>query len=684
MKKIGALTAAILLVAPLALRAQTSDQSEGYYDRSFARITYVKGDVSVQRASDQGFERGEVNLPLVQGDKLGTKGGRTEIHLGRSNYLRLDADTQLDFSRLPQRDGDPVGLHLLAGRIYLRVASLDRAKAIEVHTPDASFYVLDGGLYRFEVSPSRETEVFVLDGALEAAGQEGSVEVDRNGRLVAVDGELRSRDDGYGAVRDDFSEWNADRDEVHRPRASTRYLPREIDEYQDELDTYGRWTYEQPYGYVWVPSVYESDWRPYYHGRWVWYPIIGWTWVSYEPWGWAAYHYGRWHWRLGLGWYWIPTRHWGPAWVHWWSDYDYCGWCPLGWYDRPIIIVNNHFYHHDDGRDYPRDSRALTVVRRDQLQSREISRAALRADRISSISRVSLKARQPEIRPVVDRSSLDQREGAKILSRESVRGVARSFAPGEVRRDLPRLSEARVLKGEERSLTPRALSPREFKTYPSRRLDGSTSRSIRSFSRDREGGDEGRSALAPRGAIKSYPARPESTLSERSRLGERRDQPSLSRAAQPREFESRLLRRETDSPEPRSSSGSLGEILRTFRSRLAGVEPRSGDANPDSGDDFAPRIRSFDTPERRLTERYDDDSDEPRSLRSYDPPSRESSSPSSSYSSRSRESSFSSSRSGLSSRSSSSRSSSGSRPSSPSRSSGSSSRSGSSGRIRKK
>jgi hypothetical protein len=78
--------------------------------------------VSIQRASDQGFEQGEINLPLVQGDKLGTKDGRTEIDFGKSNYLRVDGDTQIDFNRMPQREGDPVGLHLLAGTGQLALA----------------------------------------------------------------------------------------------------------------------------------------------------------------------------------------------------------------------------------------------------------------------------------------------------------------------------------------------------------------------------------------------------------------------------------------------------------------------------------------------------------------------------------------------------------------------------------
>ena len=642
MKKLGAFAIGILVVFPLAILAQ----DEGYYDRSYARMSYIKGDVSVQRASDQGFEQGEVNLPLVQGDKLGTRDGRAEIQFGKSNYLRIDANTQLDFKGLPQRDGDATSLHLLAGRIYLRVAFLDREKAFEIHTPDGSFYVLDQGLYRFEVSQSRETEVFVLDGSLEAAGQEGSVQVGRNERLTAVNGDLRSPSSDYIVTRDDFAEWNADRDELHKPRASTRYLPEEINEYQDELDANGHWTYERPYGYVWVPYISDSDWRPYYNGRWVWYPIIGWTWVSYESWGWCAYHYGRWHWRLGLGWYWIPTHHWGPAWVHWWSDYNYYGWCPLGWHNSPIVVINNYFYDRYDHRDYPLNSRALTVVHRNQLQSRQIARDALSSDRIKLVNKVSLRAQQPDIKPIVNRASLDQRIGEKILSRQDIRGVRKSFSPGGIRLDRPQLVNDVRGKGTVDSFDKTAIRERSLNSGP---------RDIR------DSGRTGTPRLLNKEGIKSYPSRT-SPSSLRSDLSPRAD----------------------ESREPRASSDALGGLLRTFRSRISESGTRSGER--DSIDRTSPRTRSYNDGERRPEVRSNRDSDGPSYSRSYSSPSRESSSSSSSnrpsYSPRARESSPSSS----SSRSSySPRSSSGSRSySSPSRSSGSSSRSVSSGRIHKK
>src|SRR5262249_40379965 len=53
------------------------------------------------------------------------------------------------------------------------------------------------------------------------------------------------------------------------------------------------------------------------YGRWVWEDFYGWTWVSDDPWGWAPYHYGRWYWG-SRGWLWWPGAigphyYWRPA-----------------------------------------------------------------------------------------------------------------------------------------------------------------------------------------------------------------------------------------------------------------------------------------------------------------------------------------------------------------------------------
>src|SRR4030066_1831561 len=101
MRQASLLAIAFIVSIPLGLMAQ----DEGYYPYSYARLSYVNGSVYVQRTSDLGYEKGEVNLALVQGDKMGTENGQAEIHFGRRNSLRLNYYTKVEFAVLPKEIG---------------------------------------------------------------------------------------------------------------------------------------------------------------------------------------------------------------------------------------------------------------------------------------------------------------------------------------------------------------------------------------------------------------------------------------------------------------------------------------------------------------------------------------------------------------------------------------------------
>lgn len=376
---------------------------EGYYRYQFARIQYVQGDVILQ--TGEGIEEAaEVNFAIAEGNVLITREGRAEVYLGRGNDLRLDNWTRVEFLNLPRSEGEKTKLRIVEGSIYLRLRNVGQEKEYEIHTADASFYILEKGLYRLDVS-LQDTQISVLEGAGEVAGDEQSVLLERGERLLATRGNLGSTRP-VSSKRDDFASWNDERD-ARDVKTSSRYLPPELAEYESELEAHGRWVYERPWGYVWVPIIIYADWRPYYYGRWVWYPVIGWTWIPYEPWGWCVFHFGRWHWRFGLGWYWIPTIYWGPAWVYWWSAYDYLGWVPLSYYNRPVVIINNVFYDRYYETVYPIHSRALTVIRKDQLMAPRIHEVALRENQIISLSHLSLRAaRSEELNSLVRANSL--------------------------------------------------------------------------------------------------------------------------------------------------------------------------------------------------------------------------------------------------------------------------------------
>jgi len=460
-RSLGKVFGALLCCIPVMVFAQSDD----FYDYSVARLNYVRGDVSVDRGADLGTEMGEVNLPLVAGDALVTGDGQAEIHLGRKNYLRIDADSRLELAALPERAEDRFNLHLLDGRVFLRVNALSGEKGIGIHTADASFYILEEGLYRVDAGAGTKTAFEVFEGSAEAAGEDDSIVIRARERLFAADGELELSRAYDTADLDAFDRWNASRDDLLGRKAVSAYLPSDISEYEEELDDSGRWVYERPYGYVWVPWTVQQDWRPYYYGRWVWYPVFGWTWVSSESWGWCTSHYGRWHWGLNLGWYWIPRVHWGPAWVHWYWDNDYVGWCPLGYSNHPVVVMNNRFYDRYGYGDYPAHSRALTVVRRNQLQSRDVHRNALGASGLRSIGRISLSDRQPDARPLVRGSGLRAPSGGKTTSLSGRRTVLSSRGKTSGIREF---TSSGSLSGRTARPLRNARSVPSLRTYPSR------------------------------------------------------------------------------------------------------------------------------------------------------------------------------------------------------------------------
>jgi hypothetical protein len=466
-----------LAVISLLFFSHPVKAQESYYAFSYARLSYVQGDVRVERSNDLGVESGEVNLALASGDRMITEDGLVEISFGRNNFLRLDNYSIIEIGRLPESDNDNFSLNLHQGGAYLRISYLSREKGFALNTPDASFYILERGLYRFSLQEEGRTEVTVSEGSLEASGQDEAVLIEAGESIAASDGYLIELNDTGAFAGDDFSRWNADRDNLILSTSyeSSSYLPEEIREYEPELSSYGRWVYERPYGYVWVPTVAYVDWRPYLLGRWVWYPRIGWTWVSAEPWGWAAYHYGRWHWRLGLGWYWIPTVHWGPAWVHWYRDADFVAWCPLSYWNRPIVIINTHFYDRYYDHYYPVHSRALVMVRRNQLQARHSAHTLVRPEQLRGMEKIRLESRQPRIEPVVSSSLKARGQGQKSSGlRESIKSPASTISKSNLKQDVsPSVTSKTELK----------LSREKLANFPSRtNAESQRSKAIRSYS----------------------------------------------------------------------------------------------------------------------------------------------------------------------------------------------------------
>ena len=435
MKKLIIITALFLFAVGLSL-AQTGEDEPKYTNESFARLSHISGSVYIQKGAEQGFEDGVVNMPIEEGDRLGTTDGRAELYLGKKTYVRLDNNTKLEIMSLPKKGSDLTRLRVLKGNIYLSVNRLDEEKTVEVHTPDASFYVLDEGLYRIDVLENRKTDIYVFRGVVEAAGEEGSLLLKSEQSIAVAEGRYNGRPVRFLAVAEDtFDRWSEDRESRLAVQVAARRLPGEIEDFEAELEESGDWSWINPYGWVWVPGGVGPDWRPYYNGSWMWMSMGGWTWLPYDPWGWVTFHYGRWGWYGGLGWYWIPGSIWGPGWVGWWWGADYYAWAPLGWWNYPMVIVDNWYYPNWTRPYYPYNSRALTVIHKDQLRAKDISRAALRGDSLKNFDKITLTGQGRALKPASGQGITKNAGGApaagaeRIIKAPAVKGVEPKTPP---------------------------------------------------------------------------------------------------------------------------------------------------------------------------------------------------------------------------------------------------------------
>jgi hypothetical protein len=374
------LLAVLMMVGVLALPAwgqnqqpQQSQTDGNDQDHGVARISLLNGDVSVKRGDTGETVAAELNAPVVALDHVLTgQGSRAEVQFDWANMIRLGPESEVRIGEL--RDNSFL-IQVAEGTTTFRVLR-DSSAQVEISTPTVSVRPTQKGTYRVTVRSDGSTQITVRSGQAEIFSPRGT-ETLTSGKTMEARGTVS--DPEYminnAIPHDDWDTWNENRDKDMEKTQSYKYAS--PDQYgADDLDGYGRWAYDSPYGYVWVPNV-AAGWAPYRVGRWSWINYYGWTWVSGDPWGWAPYHYGSWY-ASPYGWAWYPgiigpRYYWRPAVVGFFGwggigvsvgvgfgagwGWGYVGWVPLapyeiyhpwyghGYYNTAVVnhttIVNN-------------------------------------------------------------------------------------------------------------------------------------------------------------------------------------------------------------------------------------------------------------------------------------------------------------------------------------------------------
>ena len=316
-----------------------------------ARVSLIHGDVSTQRGDNGSWSAAALNAPVLAGDRVSTGDkARTELQLDYANMLRLAEHSQANINTLTRSQ-----IQIQMGRGMANYTVLKNSDAdAEIDTPNVAIRTNRAeSSFRILVSADDHTEVLVRSGEVEITTPQGGTRV-THGQFITIQGagDQAQYKIGEAPARDDWDQWNTDRDNVIRNSVSRR----NTNDYYvgtEDLDAHGTWSEVPDYGRVWRPTVTDPDWAPYRDGRWVYEPYWGWTWVSYDSWGWAPYHYGRWM-MIDGGWGWWPGPAygypyyrpiWAPAYVSffgWGGGFGYgfgggwgsVGWLPLGPCDR--------------------------------------------------------------------------------------------------------------------------------------------------------------------------------------------------------------------------------------------------------------------------------------------------------------------------------------------------------------
>lgn len=303
------------------------------------RISYLSGPVQLIDARSGQGDPATLNWPITSGIRLATgRLGRAEVRIG-SMALRLDDDTELEFTRL---DDEAIQIVTLRGSLALRVRNREHLRELDLLTPRDRIVIEDVGRYRIDVDRVASTtavtafvgQARILSGRLifaVATGQRGEMDA---APVTAFRLGI--------AAPDVFDDWVAARDRRDDAPRSAQYVSPEMTGVES-LDEQGTWRAVEAYGPVWFPAYVPTGWVPYRYGRWVNLAPWGWTWIDDAPWGFAPFHYGRWVVVSGT-WGWVPgvivpRPVFAPALVAWFGGPGFgvsisigapIGWFPLG------------------------------------------------------------------------------------------------------------------------------------------------------------------------------------------------------------------------------------------------------------------------------------------------------------------------------------------------------------------
>ena len=277
------------------------------------RLSYVDGDVQIDKSDGHGFGTAYLNMPVTHQSKLWARDGQAEVEFEDGTSIRLTPDTIVGFSDLSlDHSGRRNSLvELEQGTAYFDIRHRG-TDSFEVQFGHDRLQSTKSAHFRIEAEKGR-FEVATFGGEVQISTAAGSEVPVRKGETIRFDSDDPDR---YylakGTDVENYDSWDSDRTKGHDDQVSS-FVPSAnngITYGLSDLNSYGNYFYVPGYGNMWRPTSAGYGWDPFEDGYWVSYPGYGYTFVSSYPWGWAPYRYGSWQFVNGYGWCWAPGANW--------------------------------------------------------------------------------------------------------------------------------------------------------------------------------------------------------------------------------------------------------------------------------------------------------------------------------------------------------------------------------------
>ena len=301
-------------------------------DYSYARVvrlSVVQGDVQITHTDEKGWEPALMNMPIQQGYTIGTNNGRARVEFENGATADIAENTVLQFTDLALSDGGRITRMTLTQGTATFYASLQSSDSFVVLTPQITVTVPERAEVRLDIF-QESSSVRVQLGEVNVDTPSGTQTVAKGRTLLySSTGEIRL---DRNPAADDWDRWVSSLEDNQNSTVaqSQQYANAPFQYGLSDLSTLGYWFNDPGYGYCWQPFGVGAGWAPFSRGRWIFFPLVGWTWVSSERWGWVPYHFGRWI-PGSRGWAWMPGNfnYWNPAPVNFVRVGSRVGWKPI-------------------------------------------------------------------------------------------------------------------------------------------------------------------------------------------------------------------------------------------------------------------------------------------------------------------------------------------------------------------